>query len=446
MYLCDLPTTLLKDEYDPILMDNTKVSCLLYADDLVIISQSQSGLQNSLNYLDTYCKKWQLKINFNKSKVIIFHKRKISVQFNIDNKAIDVVNEYTYLGITYHKDGTFHRAIKELAFKALVKTIFSNHCTPKVGMHMFDSMIKPISLYGCETWGAYLKEWKKDNFQSCIFGNTSYPFEKLHVKCCKSLLGVTNKASTIAAMSELGRFPLMLNIIQAIIRFICNTARKNSNSLVYKAMMCQIKYKLPYITTYNRITKWTEISNVPYNLNGKAIKSVNSDIGAKLKKWYIDQIFQKTKCESLTESGKKLRTYFKLKHTFSREKYLDINNYKYRKYVTKIRISNHNLPIERGRYNNIDINDRTCRMCTNSHIGDEFHLLMACDHNELNILRNDFFEDIFKILPPIQDFSNELKFVYIFSMMDQSILTATAKYITKCLDVFGKHTITCNTI
>jgi hypothetical protein len=71
---------------------------------------------------------------------------------------------------------------------------------------------------------------------------------------------------------------------------------------------------------------------------------------------------------------------------------------------------------------------------------------MACDHNELNILRNDFFEDIFKILPPIKDFSNELKFVYIFSMMDQSILTATAKYITKCLDVFGKHTITCNTI
>jgi hypothetical protein len=41
MYLCDLPTTLLKDECDPILMDNTKVSCLLYADDLVIISQSQ---------------------------------------------------------------------------------------------------------------------------------------------------------------------------------------------------------------------------------------------------------------------------------------------------------------------------------------------------------------------------------------------------------------------
>jgi hypothetical protein len=46
MYLWDLPTTLLKDECDPILMDNTKVSCLLYADDLVIISQIQSGLQH----------------------------------------------------------------------------------------------------------------------------------------------------------------------------------------------------------------------------------------------------------------------------------------------------------------------------------------------------------------------------------------------------------------
>ena len=102
--------------------------------------------------------------------------------------------------------------------------------------------------------------------------------------------------------------------------------------------------------------------------------------------------------------------------------------------------------IERGRYNNIAINDRTCRMCTTLEIDDEFHLLMACGHNELYILRHDFLEDIFKILPKIKDFPTDLKFVYIFSMMDQHILTATAKYITKCVDVFIKHrpSITCN--
>ena len=37
---------------DAPLLDNLKVSCLLYADDLVLISETQSGLQESLNTLN----------------------------------------------------------------------------------------------------------------------------------------------------------------------------------------------------------------------------------------------------------------------------------------------------------------------------------------------------------------------------------------------------------
>ena len=140
--------------------------------------------------------------------------------------------------------------MKEMTLKAqkaylyaLAKSIIADLCNLKVGLHLFDYltyMIKPIALYGCELWGAYLKEWNKDNFTSKLFENNSYPFEKLHVKCCKLLLGLNRRTSNFAAKCELGRIPLILNI-QAIVRLVLSTLNKSPDSLIHKAVICQIK-------------------------------------------------------------------------------------------------------------------------------------------------------------------------------------------------------------
>jgi hypothetical protein len=50
------------------------ISCLLYADDIILLSESAKGLQKSLDILKTYCDKWNLKINIGKTKVIVFNK------------------------------------------------------------------------------------------------------------------------------------------------------------------------------------------------------------------------------------------------------------------------------------------------------------------------------------------------------------------------------------
>jgi hypothetical protein len=41
--------------------------CLMYADDIVILSISHAGLQNRLHQLEKYCDAWCLKVN-NKKK------------------------------------------------------------------------------------------------------------------------------------------------------------------------------------------------------------------------------------------------------------------------------------------------------------------------------------------------------------------------------------------
>ena len=54
---------------DPITINNIKVSCLMYADDIVLISESAKGLQNCLNKLSNYCDIWNLSVNIDKYKV-----------------------------------------------------------------------------------------------------------------------------------------------------------------------------------------------------------------------------------------------------------------------------------------------------------------------------------------------------------------------------------------
>jgi hypothetical protein len=68
---------------------NTSISSLSFADDLVILSESQAGLQNSLNKLEKYCYKWQLKLNTNKTKIMIFQKYLVIKYFKI--KILSVV-------------------------------------------------------------------------------------------------------------------------------------------------------------------------------------------------------------------------------------------------------------------------------------------------------------------------------------------------------------------
>jgi hypothetical protein len=46
----------------------------------------------------------------------------------------------------------------------------------------------------------------------------------------------------------------------------------------------------------------------------------------------------------------------------------------------QIQNTNHKLPIETGRWNNIDRVYRICTKCDNIIIGDEYHYIMECEH------------------------------------------------------------------
>ena len=71
---------------DPVKLRNKLIHCLMYADDLLILSETKNGLTESLERLGNYAKNWKLKINAKKTNIIVFNKagRIMDVKLRID--------------------------------------------------------------------------------------------------------------------------------------------------------------------------------------------------------------------------------------------------------------------------------------------------------------------------------------------------------------------------
>ena len=96
----------------------------------------------------------------------------------------------------------------------------------------------------------------------------------------------------------------------------------------------------------------------------------------------LTDIYLQTWRAGVSESDK-LRTYRSFKFNLATEKYLTVvTDYKFRKSLTKFRCSNHSLRIESDRKNNIDYENRICKLYTNGKVENEFHFLLECPFYE----------------------------------------------------------------
>ena len=115
----------------------------------------------------------------------------------------------------------------------------------------------------------------------------------------------------------------------------------------------------------------------------------NNDPGKTVFQRCID-IFHQNSLAQITNENSKLRTYGIFKSEIREEPYLKIvKNVKDRISMTKFRLSNHNLMIEKGRHRNLDRTMRICLFCTA--VEDEIHFLTKCEtfrHLRSSLLHN----------------------------------------------------------
>ena len=138
--------------------------------------------------------------------------------------------------------------------------------------------------------------------------------------------------------------------------------------------------------------------------------------------------------------NKKLEIYEQVKKNNIMENYLiRIPSTEKRRAITKLRISAHNFPIEKGRYDNTPKHRRKCTACHSSCIGDEFHILMECCNPELNKLRESCKLRLERAVPQLKYFGIREKFIYIISCADIECSEIVGSYFLKCLRIMGRH-------
>lgn len=454
IFINDIPS-LFSNVCDPVKLGDSKVNCLLYADDLVLLSESESGLQSSLKVLETYCKKWKLNVNLKKTKILVFclpsQKRLFLVsRWVFGGQNLDRVEEYTYLGLTFHFNGNFKLAIKSLynkalrAYHSLMSSISNAENVPiKVLLKLFSSLVVPIMLYGCEVWGVYIfnKIPCYEVFKQKLFSIMN-DLERLHLRFLKRILGVHKKSTNVSIYSELGRVPLIVQISTLVAKYWMriNNPLYNSTLVGKAAKFClQTKQQGATFTNYLHymcgLKSFYDLSVPLEELHdyGKFIKS---------KLYACFSIYFDNQLRKGNDNSGKLRTYCKIKRNFVFERYLEkIVNVRHRCAVTRLRVSAHKLPVESGRYKNIAYQDRKCNLCSSTDVGDEYHYLMSCKFENLVELRCKFLQNLNNINPTFSCFEKTILFQYLLSMNDDSVIHLFSKY---CFDILYSYNNHCN--
>ena len=122
----------------------------------------------------------------------------------------------------------------------------------------------------------------------------------------------------------------------------------------------------------------------------------------------------------------KLRTYSFLKRDTIFEKYLStVQNISDRIALTKFRLSNHNLTIEKERHQNMELQDRSCPFCPGQ-IENELHFLVRCP--TYAHLRENLFNQVDNVTLGLYQ-SHDENFLLWFLLNDPNIANVTARFI-----------------
>ena len=358
------------------------------------MSTSKDGLQKCLDNLESYCTKWKLEINMEKTKVILFNRQGSLIKkhkFTYKLNHIDIAREYKYLGFIFTCSGSTNAGItnlinqaKKACFSIQYYLSVSKNKNIDIYLKLFDSKVKPILLYACEAWADTFKI--DSNITNLLLKNK---LEKFQITVLKQLLGVSQKTTNISVLLELGRYPISINIQYQAIKYFLRFSNINKDRLLFKAYEDDLKTyneNTHFISYIIKILNNIGMSNIwlmqlqNRNPDVRENESLMKNILTRLRDIFVQLTFDQIQN---TSSGK-LKFLNSLKDTYRQENYLKIQKLSNRRALTKLRTSNHNLAIETGRWTQTDRNDRLCTHCTQSKIEDEIHFLFDCPKHSDN--------------------------------------------------------------
>ena len=462
IFINDIPK-LFDNTCDPAKFGDLTLSSLLYADDLILFSETNEGMQRAINKLKVFCNEWALSINAAKSKVMCVnqHLCRTHPSVNLGSVPLTLVSTYKYLGLEFSNDGKTEVTKKDLynrALKAYFKIVKTMHPLPKPRtlFHLFDHLIKPILLYGCEIWtpmslatrtcsqagsttAQFFNKLKVDFPVEYKFVEAKDPIEKLHLKFCKFVMGVHTKTTNLAVYGDCGRYPLYIDQITQCVKFYHHLENTENELLqrFYKALTShepspRDNELLGFLRSVQSLGK----TIIPTSPIKKYLNLFRRSLQGKFSHFW-SLLINNDLSKRTGPGGNKLRSYRLFKRNIGFEPYLNLPDYGNRKSIAKLRTSAHRLRIETDRFDGrnryVPPDQRICTQCHLQEVEDEIHFLTKCP--AFSSQRASLFDKFLANNPNFSTYNDLQKFIWILSVEDMQLLSSAASYIKTCMEL-----------
>lgn len=280
-------------------------------------------------------------------------------------------------------------------------------------LDLFDTYVGSILNYGCEIWG----------------NHKGPDIERLHLNFMKRLLGVKRATHNMMVYRELARFPFHINRCVRLVKYWLKIS-SSENCIVHSVynMLLSEYDSLPQ----NKYNWLRDIKTILQSVGMNNVWLLPNSINAQLLLAQIKQRLQDAflqNLDSLLEQSSKCILY---RNIVSENRCIQFYLHKalpdrFKIILAKYRMSSHQLSVEVGRYNNIERNERKCRLCTADDVEDEYHFILVCPR--FSDLRKIYIHRYYYRRPSVY------KLIELFQSHSLKCLCNLAKYLLQSTQV-----------
>ena len=209
-------------------LDSFTLSLLLYADDIVLLAETEEDMQSLLLIVQNWCQKWRLEVNLEKTNILhVRNKRKPQSRFMFlfNCRPVPYCQDYKYLGCTINEFFDYSFTVNKLvesasrALGALITKMAKNKGFPyAIFSKLYETCVSSISMYGGE-----------------VFGYAHYDsLLRLQLRAARSFLGIPKNIASYGIVSELDWLLPNYQTQVKMIRFLGRLFRIPSTRLLHK--------------------------------------------------------------------------------------------------------------------------------------------------------------------------------------------------------------------
>ena len=368
-------------------IDHMNLSLLLYADDIVLISDNAEKLQLMLNTIHEYSYKWRFEINMKQDKTAIMmfkcDQKDRQFQFTIGNNVVSISNHYCYLGVELSSPWSWTTMRDRCALKARKNMYIVWGMGIKAGIAsvatsetVYRALVRSQLEYAAQVWGAVTNEWKAG--------------EQVQAEMGKLILHCPTNTNAEVIRGELGWESIRDRHRLLRMRWWAKLVSMKQSRwpfIVYQYARNKYLQSLDqciYLQDKHTVNWCSNTHTCMINMGIHRYWD-NDQIESECRKMFISMLekqlqeSQQVDWRTSIRDKPKLRSYRLIKEDLCREQYLDnsmnnMNRVNYKSKLNKqlligtyimtmLRSGTNELSIETDRRNCIPINKRVCRYC-----------------------------------------------------------------------------------